>query len=246
MPSYTLGLLALDEADEYHDNSYYDDAIQQFRNALTALAKDSSPLVKTNVEPVLHFYLGYAYGKLRQPWRAVGEFQRSQRCAKRYSRTWFAAEANIRRYRHKHSPALSHNFQMTVFMTLGIALSLAIVGLEFKQRLTTPYLVTLIAFAIILFVVAFYLPIVTSIKLGPVSLEKKPAEVGQDQPEPISIAGSPLDTRLDQWKFEQLSGSSVPSQVPSAPPLRTPTEPLRTPTEPEPTPVNPPNPPATQ
>ena len=197
-PWYALGILSLEQADEYHDDSYYKDAVQQFGSALAALAKSAPPFIRTTVEPVLYLDRGYAYGKLRKPRRATSEFRKAKASAKKHSRTWFAAEANLRRYQRKHS-AESQTLQTVTFITLGVVLSIATVLLELKQRLTTPYLVTLIAFVMILFVISFSLPIITSINLGPVALEKKAVEVEQEQLQPISPLGTPLDVRLDQW-----------------------------------------------
>ena len=183
--------------------------------------------------PVVHLHLGYSYGKLHKSLRAMEEFCKSKSAAKYPSSTYFAAEANLRRYRRRLTPALSQRFQTSVFMILGIALSAAIFFLELKQRLNNSYLVALTAFAILLFVLAFTLPIVTTIKLGPVALEKKAREVSPDQPEPISIPERSGSADLDDWKVPRPSPSGVPSQAPPPQQERKPTEQEPTPPKPE-------------
>lgn len=199
MPHYALGLLALEQADEYHDNSYYDDAVQHFKRAMDMLIAHTSPSAQTAIRAILHLNLGYAHGKLGQTSRALTEFRSSKRVSRTHSRTWFTADANIRRYRRRESTATSQRTQAAVFMVLGISVITAIALLEWKGKLTSPYLVSLLAVVVILFVIAFYLPIVTSIKLGPVSLDKQATGLRSDPPEPIPSGRDSPDTNLEQW-----------------------------------------------
>jgi len=106
--------------------------------------------------------------------------------------------------------------------------------LELRKQLTDPYLVTFVAFAMILFVIAFYLPIMTSIKLGPISLEKVVQQVGLDPQELVPITENPLDANLDDWKIEQPSPSGVPRQESPPQPIRTPSSPEASSEKPQP------------
>jgi tetratricopeptide (TPR) repeat protein len=204
MPHYALGLLALEQADEYNDRSYYDDSVSHFKRAISTL--DSfAPAAQSDARANLHLNLGYAYGKLGQSARAVSDFRTARRETRKHSRTWFAADANLRRYRRGQQAAGSQRTQGAVFVTLGIAVLAAAGVLEWKNKITSPYLVTLVTLGMILFVMAFYLPIVTNIKLGPVSLEKQAALLRSDPPEPISSLGDSPDLGIEAWEDDQLA-----------------------------------------
>ena len=231
LPLYGLGLIALGQAEEYHDSFFYRDAIQNFRRALSLSGQ--KPRSMQAPEATLHLRLGYAYGKLRQQWRAAEEFRKAKNTAKYHSQTWFEADANLRRYQFRHIRAHSEGVQMTVFMVLGIALSIAIILLELNHRLTDAYLTTFVAFIIVLFIISFSLPIVTNIRLGPVSLEKKTTEAGLEQLTPIAISQRPLGVDSGPLREQTRVGlSSHPIRTQSERKLM---EPQQTPKKQEPT-----------
>jgi Flp pilus assembly protein TadD len=237
MPHYSLALLALEQADEYHDNSYYDDAAQHLKQAMDALITHGSPAAQAEIRATLHLNLGYAHGKLGQSSRALAEFRQAKRISRQHSRTWFAADANIRRYRLRQQTATSQRTQAAVFMTLGLAVIVTIALLEWKNRLTGPYLVSLFAVVVALFVIAFYLPIVTSIKLGPVSLDKQAIGLRSEPPEPIPTARNSPDTSLEEWASSELSQVMGRGQeLFTTPPSPAATEPQPTPQETPPQP----------
>lgn len=236
MPHYALALLALEQADEYHDNSYYDDAAQHLRQAMTALITHASPSAQAEIRAILHLNLGYAHGKLGQSSRALAEFRASKQFSRLHSRTWFAADANMRRYRLRQQTATSQRTQAVIFMTLGIAVIITIALLEWKGKLTSPYLVALFAVVVALFIIAFYLPIVTSIKLGPVSLDKQAVGLRSDPPEPIPTARNSPDTSLEEWASGELSQAMRRSRASVTLPTPAATEPQPTPQETPPLP----------
>jgi Flp pilus assembly protein TadD len=205
MPHYALGLLALEQADEYNDRSYYDESASHFNRAISALDSFASSSAQRDARANLHLNLGYAHGKLGRSSRAVTEFRTARREARKHSRTWFAADANLRRYRRGQQATGSQRTQGPVFITLAVAVLGAAGWLEWRNKITSPYLVTFVTLGMILFVMAFYLPIVTNIKLGPVSLEKQAALLRSDPPEPISSLGNSPDLGIEAWEDDQLA-----------------------------------------
>jgi hypothetical protein len=111
----------------------------------------------------------------------------------------------MRRYRRREQSAGSQRAQLLVFGGLGLVV-LAITGaLEWRNHLTAPYLVTLLTLSIALFVIAFYLPIVTNIKFGPVSLEKQAVVLRSEPPQPLPSPGNSLDSSFEAWEDIQLA-----------------------------------------
>jgi tetratricopeptide (TPR) repeat protein len=223
---YALGILTMDQAAEYHEDSYYGDAVKYFQDGLDILLKEMPNILPMEDRAKIHFHMGYAYAKLGRARSATDEFRKAKKYSRRYSRTWFATESNLRRYQRKLTPTASQRSQAALFSTLGAALIAGIVILEFSQELTNPYLITLIAFAILLFIMAFYLPIVTNIRLGPVALEKQAVRISTELPEPIGSPRMPLDIASSQWRIDQPS----PMGAYQAPPL--PARPTPRPTKP--------------
>jgi Flp pilus assembly protein TadD len=232
MPHYALGLLALEQADEYSDDSYYDDGAHHFKQAIGAFDSHVPGHAQSDTRASLHLNLGYAYGKLGQSARALAEFRSAKKISRVHSRVWFTADANMRRYRRREQAAGFQRSQTAVFISLGLIVFLTIGILEWRNRLTSPYLVSLLALGIALFVIAFYLPIVTNIKLGPVSLEKQAVALRAEPPQPLSIPGNSLDTSSEAWEETQLAEAvgrleaaiGLPRRPPAPDPQATPQE----------------------
>lgn len=205
MPHYALGLLALEQADEYSDDSYYDDGAHHFKQAIGAFDSHVPGHAQSDTRASLHLNLGYAYGKLGQSARALAEFRSAKKISRVHSRVWFTADANMRRYRRREQAAGFQRSQTAVFISLGLVVFLTIGILEWRNRLTSPYLISLLTLGIALFVIAFYLPIVTNIRLGPVSLEKQAVALRAEPPQPLSIPGNSLDTSSEAWEETQLA-----------------------------------------
>lgn len=205
MPHYALGMLALGQADEYSDDAFYDDGANHFKQAIGAFNSHTLSRGQSDTEASLHLNLGYSYGRMGQSARALAEFESAMKISRRHSRTWFTADANMRRYRRREQTGGSQRAQMFVFSALGLIV-LAIIGLlEWHNRLTAPYLVTLLTLSFALFVIAFYLPIVTNIKFGPVSLEKQAVVLRSDPPSPLPSPGNSLDSSFEAWEEVQLA-----------------------------------------
>jgi Flp pilus assembly protein TadD len=237
MPHYALGLLALEQADEYNDSSYYDDAVHHFKQAITALSSQFSAHAHGgDARANLHLNLGYAHGRLGQPSRALAEFRASKRISRAHSRVWFAADANIRRYRRREQTVGSQRSQAAVFISLGAIVLLITGALEWKNRLTGPYLVTLLTLGVVLFVIAFYLPIVTNIKLGPISLEKQAVVLRSEPPQPLPSPGNTTDASFEIWEDDQLARILDPEGAPVLLPAPAATDPQPTPQETPPLP----------
>ena len=205
MPHYALGLLALEQADEYSDDSYYGDGVHHFKQAITIFNSHVPDHAQSDIQANLHLNLGYAYGKLGQSARALAEFRAAKKTSRMHSGVWFTADANTRRYRRREQAAGSQRSQITVFLSLGVIVFLIIGILEWHNRLTSPYLVTLLTLGVALFVIAFYLPIVTNIKLGPVSLEKQAVALRSEPPQPLPSPGNSLDSSFEVWEDNQLA-----------------------------------------
>jgi Tfp pilus assembly protein PilF len=205
MPHYALGLLALEQADEYSDDSYYDDGVHHFKQAIGAFDSHVPGQAHSDIRASLHLNLGYAYGKLGQSSRALAEFRSAKKIARIHSRVWFTADANMRRYKRREQATGFQGSQTAVFISLGLTVFITIGILEWRNRLTSPYLISLLTLGIALFVIAFYLPIVTNIKLGPVSLEKQAVALRTEPPQPLSIPGNALDTSSEAWEETQLA-----------------------------------------
>jgi Flp pilus assembly protein TadD len=223
MPHYALGLLALEQADEYNDDTYYDDGANHFKQAISAFNFHALNHSQNDTEATLHLNLGYAHGKMGQSARALAEFRSAKKISRQHSRTWFTADANMRRYRRREQSAGSQRAQLLVFSGLGLVV-LAITGtLEWRNRLTAPYLVTLLTLSIALFIIAFYLPIVTNIKFGPVSLEKQAVVLRSEPPQPLPSPGNSLDSSFGAWEDIQLAqavdrlGAATVRFAPAAP-----------------------------
>lgn len=234
MPHYALGLLALEQADEYNDRSYYDESVGHFKRAISALDSFASSSAQLDARANLHLNLGYAHGKLGQSTQAVAEFRTARREARKHSRTWFASDANLRRYRKGKQATGSQRTQTAVFMTLAAAVLAGAGLLEWKGKITSPYLLTFVTVGSIILVMAFYLPIVTNIKLGPVSLEKQAALLRSDPPEPISSLGNSPDLGIEAWEDDQLAQVLARDQAEITLPAAT--EPETTPQETPPLP----------
>jgi Flp pilus assembly protein TadD len=236
MPHYALGLLALEQADEYSDDSYYDDGVHHFKQAISTFNSHVPDQAQSDTRANLHLNLGYAYGRLGQSARALAEFRSAKKISRMHSRVWFAADANMRRYRRREQATGSPGSQTAVFVALGVIVFVTIGILEWKNRLTAPYLVTLLTLGIALFVIAFYLPIVTNIKLGPVSLEKQAVVLRSDPPQPLPGLGNSLDSSFEAWEDTRLAqavdrlGEAIGRPMPAA------TDPQATPQETPPLP----------
>ena len=205
MPHYALGVLALEQADEYSDDTFYDDGANHFKQAISAFNAHTLKHGQSDTEANLHLNLGYSYGRMGQSARALAEFESAKKISRRHSRTWFTADANMRRYRRREQASGSQRAQMFVFSALGLVVLIIIGVLEWHNKLTTPYLVTLLTLSFVLFVIAFYLPIVTNIKFGPVSLEKQAVVLRSDPPPPLPSPGNSLDSSFEGWEEVQLA-----------------------------------------
>jgi tetratricopeptide (TPR) repeat protein len=229
---FALGTIALDEAEAYQDESYLLDAVRYFRKASDALSA-AAPAINESVEPMLALHRGYAYGKLKQFGRAISEFKKCNRSSPVHSRIAIAAQANLRRLERKPPFASFPKIQLGVFGSLGILiLVFALYGfLWHTPPLSAADVLALFGLALVILVIAFSLPIVTNIRVGPVSLDKESGASAPEQPEPIhpdpqvewNIPGDPVDTR---WQVIQLVFGDEPSQAASPSPPVTVSTPL--------------------
>ncbi len=168
-----LGELYLSLGDRLHDDSFYEDALNEFRDAL----KKSS---KFNEDAELHNNMGYVFVKLKKLDDALTEFRESANLDHRDRKV----KRNLRRIEKivdekQTKSKMQEGAYLLIFVVL--CLSIALLTLNWNSSNFINYAGFVIALLVLLLVIA-NLPDMGRVKLGNFEFEKETADVTMRSP----------------------------------------------------------------